>query len=344
MADPFLRLPMDQRAEALAVAADVSGRPDTILEKDVWVVWALGVLFDGTLAEHLCFKGGTSLSKAYALIERFSEDVDLTYDIREILADQLRGADADPIPDTRSQADRWTRAVRDRLPEWVESAALPEIRTRIAVEMLPAEMKADGCDLILSYEKAAATANAYVPPQIRIEFGARSTGEPLQLRPVVCDAATHLPTLTFPEASPRTMAPERTFWEKATAAHVFCFEERLRGERYARHWYDLVRLDDAGVAATALADRDSGRRVASHKNRFFIVSTADGERIDYTAAIEGGLRLVPPDDGRRALEDDYRRMVEAGLLEDHAPSFDEIMEQCSGIEGRANSAQEDRVK
>lgn len=177
----------------------------------------------------------------------------------------------------------------------------------------------------------------YVSPQIVIEFGARSTGEPLQVRSVVCDAATHLSTLAFPTASPRAMAPERTFWEKATAAHVYCLEGRLRGERYARHWYDLVRLDAAGIAATALADRDLGTKVAQHKNRFFIVRTADGERIDYDAAIDGGLRLVPPDDGRRALEDDYRRMVDAGLLEDAAPSFDEIMERCAAIQDRANS-------
>lgn len=89
MPDPFLRLPREQRSEALAVAADASGRPDNILEKDVWVVWALKALFESPFAEHLCFKGGTSLSKAYGLIERFSEDVDVTYDIRDILGDQL---------------------------------------------------------------------------------------------------------------------------------------------------------------------------------------------------------------------------------------------------------------
>jgi hypothetical protein len=134
------------------------------------------------------------------------------------------------------------------------------------------------------------------------------------------------------------MAPERTFWEKATAAHVFCLDDHLRGERYARHWYDLVRLDAAGIAAVALADRDLGKKVADHKNRFFLVKDADGERIDYQNAIKGGLRLVPSADPRAVLEDDYHRMVEAGLLEVEAPSFDEIMERCAEIETRANEA------
>ena len=78
MADAFLHLPVADRREALSVAADQSGRPAHLLEKDVWVVWALATLYGSALGEHLVFKGGTSLSKAYGVIRRFSEDVDLT--------------------------------------------------------------------------------------------------------------------------------------------------------------------------------------------------------------------------------------------------------------------------
>lgn len=334
---PFLLLSRDRRRQALAVAADRSGRPDNILEKDVWVVWALNALFGSQFGEHLCFKGGTSLSKAYGVIDRFSEDVDVTYDIRTILDDQLGGAEPDPVPSTRSQGDRWTKAVRERLPKWIEEIALAEVRARIDAEGVPAEVEVDNCNLILPYEQAATTVHQYVPAHILIEFGARATGEPLKVRSVSCDAAEHLSMLTFPTASPRVMAPERTFWEKATAAHAFCLEERLRGERYARHWYDLVRLDDAGIAAAALADRELGRTVARQKNRFFILKASNGERIDYEHAVDGDLRLVPVGDGRDALEDDYRRMLEAGLLEENAASFEKIMVRCATIAARANS-------
>jgi hypothetical protein len=334
---PFLHLPKDQRAEALAVAANASGRPDNILEKDVWVVWVLNALFDSHFGEHLCFKGGTSLSKAYGIIDRFSEDVDVTYDIRTVLSEQLGNAEPDPVPDTRSQGDKWTKAVRKRLPEWIEEVALGTVRARIESEGIPAEVMVEDCSLILSYEQAATRPNEYVPAQILIEFGARATGEPLEVRSVSCDAAEHLRMLAFPTASPRVMAPERTFWEKATAAHAFCLEERLRGDRYARHWYDLVRLDDAGIVATALEDRELGRKVARHKNRFFIIKAANGETIDYETAVDGALCLVPDGEGRSALEDDYERMVEAGLLEENAPSFEEIMERCAMIVARANS-------
>lgn len=85
--DAFLRLPMQDRREALSVAADQSGRPAHLLEKDVWVVWALAALYESAIGEHLVLKGGTSLSKAYRVIRRFSEDVDLTYGIRAIAPD-----------------------------------------------------------------------------------------------------------------------------------------------------------------------------------------------------------------------------------------------------------------
>jgi Nucleotidyl transferase AbiEii toxin, Type IV TA system len=111
------------------------------------------------------------------------------------------------------------------------------------------------------------TGSGYVSPSAMLEFGARSTGEPSEVHKVVCDAAEYLKDLEFPTAQPRTMKAERTFWEKATAAHVFCAEGKLPGDRFARHWCDLVRLDDAGIATTAFADRDLSLAVASHKAR-----------------------------------------------------------------------------
>jgi hypothetical protein len=113
MADAFLSLPVEDRREALRVAADRSGRPAHLLEKDVWVVWALATLFGSDIGAHLVFKGGTSLSKAYGVIRRFSEDVDLTYDIRAIAPD-LVGENGEALPKNRSEEKRWSKAVRHR--------------------------------------------------------------------------------------------------------------------------------------------------------------------------------------------------------------------------------------
>lgn len=127
MADVFLRLSAQDRRDVLGVAADRSGRPAHLLEKDIWVVWALAALYGSPLGEHLVFKGGTSLSKAYKVIRRFSEDVDLTYDIRAIAPD-LVGSSDEALPKTRSEEKRWSSEVRRRLPEWVSAADLLPIR------------------------------------------------------------------------------------------------------------------------------------------------------------------------------------------------------------------------
>jgi hypothetical protein len=124
-------------------------------------------------------------------------------------------------------------------------------------------------------------------------LGARSTGEPNALHEIACDAAGLVEGVVFPTARPRVMSAERTFWEKATAAHGFCLQGRLRGERFARHWHDLVRLDEAGYAKTAIADRELAAAVARHKSMFFPEKAADGSSIDYFAAISGGLRSAP---------------------------------------------------
>jgi hypothetical protein len=338
MADSFLHLLAEDRREVLGVAADRSGRPAHLLEKDVWVVWALATLYGSPLGEHLVFKGGTSLSKAYQVIRRFSEDVDLTYDIRA-LAPDLVGENGEALPRTRSEEKRWSSEVRKRLPEWVAGRVQPIIAGALAADGLAAAIRVDGEKLFIDYE-VATTGSGYVAPSVMLEFGARSTGEPSSLRDITCDASGLIESVSFPTARPRVMHAERTFWEKATAIHVFCLQERLRGDRFARHWHDVARLDEAGFAASAVADRDLANAVARHKTMFFAEKAADRTPVDYAAAVNGGLRLVPGGDGLQALEEDYARMVDDGLLLEDAEPFNALMARCADIAERANCVRE----
>ncbi len=122
----FFQLSTTERLDALNAAADTSGLLPHLLEKDIWVVWSLQHLFAGPYAEHLVFKGGTSLSKAYGLIRRFSEDIDLTYDIRAIAGDLVGDADT-PLPASKSQEKKWTREIRARLSDWVDTKVIPRL-------------------------------------------------------------------------------------------------------------------------------------------------------------------------------------------------------------------------
>lgn len=261
----FFELPREDQREALLVAAERSARPLHLLEKDVWVVWALSHLFAGTHAKHLVFKGGTSLSKAYGVIRRFSEDVDLTYDIRAIAPDLIAKSDS-PWPTTRSKEKKWSKAIRQRLANLVASELLPELARALESQGLPAKARAEGEQIFIDYD-ALGQGTGYVRPSVLLEFGARSTGEPNEPRPVFCDAAAHLRDLSFPQATPQVMRAERTFWEKATAIHVFCAQGSFRGgARFARHWHDVTRLDASGFADSAAADRELAQAVAAHKS------------------------------------------------------------------------------
>ena len=177
-----------------------------------------------------------------------------------------------------------------------------------------------------------------VRPEVQVDFGARSTGEPHAVHTVVCDAAARLPDLVFPEARPAAMLPERTFWEKATAMHVYCLQGRIRGKRWSRHWHDLVRLDDNGIAARALANRELALSVARHKAMFFRENDSSGRRIDYEAAVSGNLRLVPSGTAEEALAEDYASMLAIGMLLDEDEPFGTLMQRCALIEERANAA------
>jgi hypothetical protein len=331
----FFQLSVAERREALDTAANASGLLPHLLEKDIWVVWSLRHLFDGPYANHLVFKGGTSLSKAYGVIRRFSEDVDLTYDIRAIAGDLVGDADA-PLPANKSQEKKWTKEIRARLSDWVGTKIVPRLKGDLEEYGLPATVRSEGDKVFIDYAPLA-TGTGYVAPAVMLEFGARSTGEPSEPRAIHCDAATHLQGVEFPTSMPKVMRAERTFWEKATAIHVFCAQGEFRGrDRFARHWHDVTRLDIAGFADAAIADKALARAVADHKTVFFAEKNTDGEVIDYHTAVAGALKLVPDDGALAKLAIDYQHMVDDGLFLDDAEPFDTLLDRCRAIQQKAN--------
>lgn len=336
MPDSWFELSSADQSEALEVAAGRSGRPAHLLEKDIWVVWALSAIYDSPLGNTLTFKGGTSLSKVYTVIDRFSEDIDLTYDIRQLVPDLLR--DGNPIPASASQEKKITSAVRSRLPQWIEQTVQPVIEQALVASGLQAELSlaGKGSDKFIITYPATKKGTGYAAATIQLEFGARATGEPHQRHPVACDVAPFIAGVTFPTAQPLVMAAERTFWEKATAAHVYCLQGRLRGDRYSRHWYDLAALSKTTHFDSAASDHELARQVAEHKSMFFAEKDVDGGKVDYFQATSGDLRLIPQGSSLDALEKDYAAMLEDGLLAFEQPTFEAVMASCAAIQDEIN--------
>ena len=333
----FQHLSVEERRLALRKAQAEGPHPAFLFEKDIWVVATLNTLFEAPFGRHLVFKGGTSLSKVWHAIRRFSGDIGVPYDIRSFAPDLVAGGDEEALLPTRSQERRWTKAIRPRLAEWVLERASPLIEEELARAGFEAEIRAAAERLYIRYDPLFEV-RGIVRPEVQVDFGARSTGEPRAVHTVACDAAARLPDLAFPEARPAAMLPERTFWEKATSMHVYCLQGRVRGERWSRHWHDLVRLDEAGIASRALVDCELALAVTRHKAMFFRENDPTGRRIDYEAAVSGNLRLVPSGAAQDALAADHANMLAIGMLLDEDEPFGTLMQRCALIEERANAA------
>lgn len=347
VAESWFALSAEDQKEALAVAAAESGWPAYLLEKDIWVVWALQILgTDQQLLQSLTFKGGTSLSKAHGLIDRFSEDVDLTLNIQHLWPE------VDLAPATNpSQAEKRRREADRRLRQWVREIPLPLLQSAVAAAGLPVELTLKAAEpgrrhpptIVLLYSPLIPPPDGgagYVRPTVLLEFGAHSTGEPHGPMPITCQVATHLEMLDFPTARPLVMDPKRTFLEKAAAIHVACRKGRWgsgEGDRYSRHWYDLDRLARAGIAEAAIRDRGLAAEVAQHKADFWRATDADEQPIDYFEVINGGLKLVPGGAAKAALESDYRAMTDSGMLRGENPSFAELLDRIALLEEQCNA-------
>ena len=177
MAESYFQLSAKDQADALNAAAAASGRPPHLLEKDIWVVWSLATLFKSEFASRLVFKGGTALSKAHKVIRRFSEDVDLTYDIRALAPELVRDASGriDAIPSSRSQEKKWSDEIRRRLlPAWLRDRAHPVVRAKLKETKTATCRVTEDC-IFIDYEPVT-PASGYALPSVKLEFGRDPAG------------------------------------------------------------------------------------------------------------------------------------------------------------------------
>ena len=283
MAELFLALDARERADILRTVAARSGRSAVILEKDVWICWVLEALFSMPDPHPMAFKGGTSLSKVYRVIDRFSEDVDVTLDYRAF------DAGFDPFADgaSRTGTRRFSERLRDRTARYIRDAVGPALAAGGRHDIGVGD---DGETVRFSYPSAVEAPDGYVRSEVLLEFGGRNVIDPNERHTIVPDIAALTPDLTYPAAVVTVLSPARTFWEKATLVHVECHRRRLadRSDRLSRHWFDLTHLAAHEIGRAALSDRALLADVVRHKKVFFHAGYAH-----YDHCLDGRLRLVP---------------------------------------------------
>ena len=342
--DDVARLPATDRTDLFTATARHRGWTAAIIEKDFWVCWTLKRAF--TLADPpagLLFKGGTSLSKVFGVIERFSEDVDLSFD----RAGLGFGGDSDPLnAPTGKRRKQRLEALGETCRQVVRERLLPQLASAIGEalgEPTPGTWQLELADddpdeqtLLFRYPASigprSADEPAYIRPVVRLEMGARSDHWPAVEATVTPYAAEEFPG-TFKEPGRRVcvLAAERTFWEKATVLHMWHHapvDKKFR-DRQSRHYYDVVRLYEHELGKAAIGDTELLLKVARHKEVFFPAPWAH-----YADARPGTLRLVPSDARLPELEQDYRKMREMIFAE--PPSFEHLVKVLREIERQVN--------
>ncbi|MCE2926210.1 MAG: nucleotidyl transferase AbiEii/AbiGii toxin family protein [Rickettsiales bacterium] len=338
--DKFFTLPDADKIEAFDETGTRHSIASAIVEKDFWVCWTLKQIFENPqLAPHITFKGGTSLSKAYRLIDRFSEDIDLT-----ISKDAPYLADGkDAMEDGVSGKERQRRidALKDNARRFVVELALPILHQSIASKLpdgwkLELDTKdPDNQTILFTYPKLMSYGmgtgmGGYVQPIIRLEFGARGDIEPSENKHIASYVAELFPQLfDEPNSSVHVLTADRTFWEKVTILHALHHGKKMR-ERMSRHYYDTYILAQKGIADRAMPDVALLEQVVRNKSLMF-----SDNKASYDTAVIGQLRLMPKPEAMEDLKKDYVEM--AAMFIQQAPDFETMMQGIADLEKLINS-------
>jgi hypothetical protein len=345
--DNVAKLPAEERALLFTEAAAQRGVLPVVIEKDFWVCWTLKHLFGlPGINSHLIFKGGTSLSKVFGIIERFSEDIDLSIN-RAYLGfggehEPERAGGKNKVQNSIEELVKASRAkvTEELLPALrssFEAILNSTARDAVGMEWSIEQDAKEPQDLYFTYPRHESSlawqGSDYLKPIVKIEMGARADHWPAGEYPITPYAAEQFPDyFSDPTCLVKVLEAERTFWEKATILHVEYHspEGRATAERISRHYYDLYRLAASPVAENALKRLDLLERVVEHKSVFFRSAWAR-----YNEARSGQLHLVPVGERLASLRVDYERMRDMFFGE--RPSFDEILATLAALERRINS-------
>ena len=339
--DIVARLPASERAELFRETSARKGiAAPGIVEKDFWVCWTLKNLF-ALPAEMpaMLFKGGTSLSKAFGIIERFSEDIDLSLDRHDLGFE----GDRDPQNAPSNKAtERLLNELQQECIRYLRETLVPTLQesfSGIIGEPDSWSLEPDAQDdqmINFTFPPSLGTREygnlGYISPIVRLEFGARSDHWPSGTHEITPYAAEEFPAVfAEPSCSVTTLQPERTFWEKATILHAEYHRPEVRpsADRLSRHYYDLAMLARSPVSNSALQQLDLLEAVARHKERFFRAAWAK-----YPEARPGTLRLSPHSELEKSLRIDFAKMEE--MIFHNTPRFETILEELARLERSIN--------
>lgn len=330
MSQNVTELSVEAQAALFEAAGKIHHLEASVIEKDFWVCWLLEKIFQ--LPEKMAFKGGTSLSKAYNLISRFSEDIDITIDYRNFI-DEINFTN-----NSKSQIKKIGDSLKEKLKTYLNQKVIPFLSEKINSEISDTNfqlvLSADGESIHFYYPTRLTTLSYYLRDHVLLEFGIRNDTDPhdsINIKTYL--SAINNDKINFPVAVVKTLSPIRTFWEKATLIHVECHRNRFTQspERLSRHWYDLHLLSQSWVGEEALISNGIILSVLEHKKAFFNASYAN-----YDDCLSGKFKLIPDLPGKNALILDFQKMIDARMFIENPPRIEEIMDSLATLENIIN--------
>lgn len=323
------RASADERRLVFEATAHKMALAPAVIEKDFWVCYTLNHLFHKSgFAESMVFKGGTSLSKAFGLIERFSEDIDLILDWRLL----GYGPDEPWEPRSNSAQERFKLDSIDRTNAFLVNTFAPMLKKTLSESLgINASVRCGAEEETVYFDYPRSYESAGTLDTIKLEVGPMAAWSPSEEATIAPYAADVVPFGAELSTTVRTASPERTFWEKATILH----QEANRPDgkdmprRYSRHYYDMYRLGHSFVLERAIAQPDLLAQVVRFKEKFYRTPWAK-----LADAKPGTLRLVPPKSRLAELEADYASM--RPMLFGDYPSIEEIIAFMAELEKAIN--------
>lgn len=334
------------RRDLFLTAANRLGTAEQNIEKDFWVSWTLDALFNGLPhgGPRLLFKGGTSLSKGYGLIERFSEDIDITV-FREDIGQPATVEELEALSGKRRNAR--LDAIKEACQEYIRGQLREQLKHLLQVTLDKANLSADrarveldaddpdGQSLLLWYPTVTTEGNSYIRRAIKIESGAKSALDPhspVIVRPFIADDLT---STDFNIDNVVTVDPSRTFWDKVVILHGLrrWFERRGElkggGQRVSRHYYDAFKVLQSEAGRNASNDLTMAQDCVRHAKMFF-----NRPDFDLSSAIPGSFALTPHDEMTALLRKDYEAM--SGMIFSTIPPFGAVIASITELEQQLN--------
>lgn len=325
----WLSLSDEDRLISIQQAATKAGVSTKVIEKDWWVTLVLKALFQSEFADHLSFKGGTSLSKGWNLIDRFSEDIDLAIE-RSFLGFEEDLSKNAVKKLKRVACDFTSTALKGALEKELANLGVPKGTVTVtADEVNPIIPDTDPQTLRIAY-RSLLDPVPYIDDRVKVDVSARSLNEPAVERPIMSLLGQYMPGFPwsgepFPVA---TVEPKRTFLEKIFLLHEEFLRpvDRIVYERMSRHLYDLERMMDTEHAEAALADRAYYDVIVEHRRHLIFKAG-----VDYDTHQPGTLNFIPPDGILKAFEADYALMREEMIYDEHSKDFAEIVARLNSL-------------